>query len=115
MGLVVIGTLFLLPNAFGEDLVLQLRTQNESSPDSGRYHRIHRSENWKPSETAIVVCDVWDLHHCLNAVRRVEQLAPRLNEVLTEARKRGVTIIHSPSGCMKTYAKSPARQRAMAI
>src|SRR5688500_19704306 len=27
-------------------------------------------ESWDPKKTAIIVCDVWDSHHCLNAVRR---------------------------------------------
>ena len=52
------------------------------------------------------------IHHCLNAVRRLEQFAPRLNEVLTVARDRGVTIIHAPSDCMEAYVDHPARHRA---
>ena len=27
-------------------------------------------ETWEPKKTAIIVCDMWDAHHCLNAVRR---------------------------------------------
>jgi nicotinamidase-related amidase/type 1 glutamine amidotransferase len=71
-----------------------------------------RSETWNPTETAVIVCDVWDSHHCLNAVRRVEELAPRLNEVLKRVRQQQVTIIHAPSDCMAAYANHPARKRA---
>ncbi|MCO6459364.1 MAG: isochorismatase family protein [Pirellulaceae bacterium] len=98
----------------GGELELALRRQQETSPGSGRYHRLTRSERWQGEQTAIIVCDVWDLHHCLNAVRRAEEFAPRLNQVLIEARKRGVTVIHAPSDCMPAYADHPARQRAMA-
>lgn len=98
-----------------EDLTLSLRYQQQTSLDSGRYHRLHRREQWNPHETAIIVCDVWDLHHCLNAVRRVEELVPRLNQVLAEARRRGVTIIHAPSDCMPAYADHPARRRAVEV
>ncbi len=63
-------------------------------------------------QTAVIVCDCWDYHHCLNAVRRLEQFAPVLNNVLSEARSRGVTIIHSPSDCMEAYRDHPARKRA---
>ncbi len=56
---------------------------------------------------------VWDYHHCLNAVRRLEEFAPRLNKVLIEARGRGVTIIHSPSDCMQAYRDHPSRLRAV--
>ena len=48
-----------------EDLSLRLRYQVETSSDSGRFHRLMRAEKWNSEQTAIVVCDVWDLHHCL--------------------------------------------------
>lgn len=93
-------------------LNLTLQSQSETSAGSGRFHIKTRQEQWKPEETAIIVCDVWDLHHCLNAVRRLEEFAPRLNAVLKEARSRGVTIIHSPSDCMPAYEKHLARLNA---
>ncbi|MBB5032327.1 SGNH/GDSL hydrolase family protein [Prosthecobacter vanneervenii] len=69
-------------------------------------------EQWLPSRTAIIVCDMWDLHHCKNAVTREVEMAPRMNEVLEKARKDGVLIIHAPSSCMKAYEGTPARERA---
>ena len=63
-------------------------------------------------KTALIVCDMWDLHHCLNAVRRGEELAPRMDRVLRAARGRGVLVIHAPSGCMDAYKDHPARARA---
>lgn len=111
--LVLAGFSMMSAASSAEDLSLVLRYQAESSADHPRFHLLHRAETWKPDETAIVVCDVWDLHHCLNAVRRLEQFAPRLNDVLTAARQRGVTIIHSPSDCMPAYEDHPARHRAI--
>lgn len=101
--------------AAAEDLQLQLRYRQETSAGSGRHHTLVRGETWKPTETALIVCDVWDSHHCLNAVRRVEEFAPRLNEVLKRARQQYVTIIHAPSDCMKAYADHPARKRAIEV
>ena len=69
-------------------------------------------EQWMPSHTAIIVCDMWDLHHCRNAVVREGEMAPRMNELLEKARAAGVLIIHAPSGCMKAYEGTPARERA---
>lgn len=69
-------------------------------------------EQWLPSRTAIIVCDMWDLHHCRNAVIREGEMAPRMNEVLEKARSQGVLIIHAPSSCMKPYEGTPARERA---
>ena len=69
-------------------------------------------EQWLPERTAIIVCDMWDLHHCKNAVTREGEMAPRMNEVLEKARGSGVLIIHAPSSCMKSYEGTPARERA---
>ncbi|MEQ1854266.1 MAG: SGNH/GDSL hydrolase family protein, partial [Chthoniobacteraceae bacterium] len=69
-------------------------------------------EQWLPDRTAIIVCDMWDLHHCKNAVIREGEMAPRMNAVLEKARGEGVFVIHAPSGCMKPYEGTPARERA---
>lgn len=98
-----------------EDLQLNLRSQSETSKGSGRYHRLEHKESWDPEQTAIIVCDVWDYHHCLNAVRRLKQFAPRLDQLLKTARAQGVTIIHAPSDCMPAYKGHPARQRAQQV
>ncbi len=96
-----------------DDLHLNLRYQKETGEKTGRYHRLHRKEKWQANETAIIVCDMWDLHHCYNAVQREGEFAPRLNELLKKARQQGVTIIHSPSSCMLFYKNHAARKRAM--
>ncbi|EMB14596.1 isochorismatase family protein [Rhodopirellula europaea] len=93
------------------NLDLMLQSQSKSGP--GDFVIQHVDESWEPSKTAIIVCDVWDYHHCFNAVGRLNEMAPRMNEVIVEARRRGVTIIHSPSGCVDFYADIPARKRAI--
>jgi type 1 glutamine amidotransferase/nicotinamidase-related amidase len=70
-------------------------------------------QSWSPEKTALIVCDFWDSHHCVNAVKRVEEMAPRMAEVVQTARDKGMLIIHAPSDCMKTYESHPARKRAM--
>jgi nicotinamidase-related amidase/type 1 glutamine amidotransferase len=90
----------------------KLRKRTETKPGSGRFHTIVESATWDAKKTALIVCDMWDLHHCLNATRRGGELAPRMNQLLIEARQRGATIIHAPSSCMDTYKDHPARLRA---
>jgi len=97
-----------------EQFNLQLRYQKQTDEEADSFQRLVREETWDANETAVIVCDVWDLHHCLNAVRRLEQFGPRLNEVLIEARRRGAVIVHSPSDCMDAYQDHPARHRAIA-
>ena len=72
---------------------------------------IERAVDWNASETAIFVCDMWDDHFCKSAAQRVGVMAPKMNQVLTEARNHGVTIIHAPSGTMDIYADTPQRKR----
>jgi type 1 glutamine amidotransferase/nicotinamidase-related amidase len=71
-------------------------------------------EQWQPKQSAVIVCDMWDAHHCLNAVRRVGEVVPRMDRFLDEARSRGALIIHAPSGCMATYKDHPGRKLAQA-
>jgi type 1 glutamine amidotransferase/nicotinamidase-related amidase len=115
-----VGTLLLLAgpwaNAAEPDAAagfhLALRSRVETKPGSGSYHTLQRPELWQAAETAVIVCDVWDSHHCLNAVRRVKEMAPRMNEFLKHARGQGALIIHAPSDCMAAYQDHPARRRA---
>ncbi len=65
---------------------------------------------WKPGETAIIVCDMWDRHWCKGAEERVNELAPEINKVLKVARDKGVLIIHAPSGVTDYYSGSAARK-----
>jgi type 1 glutamine amidotransferase/nicotinamidase-related amidase len=106
--------LFLAPSLLAQPLTLHSRTRVETSPGSGRFHTVIRTEEWDPTKTAIVICDMWDKHWCQGATRRVAEMAPRMNEVLNAARAKGVLIIHSPSDTMKFYATAPQRQLAKA-
>jgi nicotinamidase-related amidase len=65
--------------------------------------------HWKPEETAIIICDMWDRHWCINASKRVAEMVPQMNRVLKNARKDGITIIHAPSGTMDFYKDYPQR------
>ena len=97
------------------DLSLALRSRVETSAGSGRFHAITKQETWNPKQTAVIVCDMWDLHHCLNATKRGGEVAPRMNDVLKNARSRGATIIHAPSSCMEFYANHAGRKAALAV
>lgn len=110
---VILLVQFTETNLFSEDLTLSLRYQTPVETGSSLFHTLSRSEVWKGEQTALIVCDVWDSHNCKNAVLRVEEMVPRLKQVVDEARRRGVTIIHAPSNCMDYYEQHPARKRAI--
>lgn len=87
------------------ELVLRSRVE------SGAVER--QPQTWDATETAVIVCDMWDAHHCLNATRRGAELAPRIDQFVSELRSAGGTVIHAPSSCMDFYKDHPARKRAV--
>jgi len=94
----------------------KISTQKKvSAGNNGAFETIATKEQWQPAQTAIIVCDMWDLHHCKNAVSRVKEMAPRMNQLLEEAREAGAFIIHSPSSCTDFYKGHPARLRAQNV
>jgi len=110
----IVLCLAICPTATAEEgwLQLNLRTRGRVSENGDQYRAVTTPARWKAKETAIVICDMWNDHYCRNAARRVAEMAPRMNEVLKRARKQGVLIIHSPSGCMNRYADTPQRKLA---
>ena len=99
----------------GQELIMQTTRQNSVSDFPDRYHRVETKTSCRPIETALILCDVWDSHHCVNAVRRVQELAPRIDALVTSLRSNGATIIHAPSDCMAFYETHPARNRAKSV
>ena len=92
-------------------LRLNLRTQVELFEGSGVWYEVIIQEDLLVAETAILICDMWDKHWCRGATDRVEAMAPKMNGVIEAARRNGIQIIHSPSGTMDFYAKTPYRKR----
>ncbi|MBL9129135.1 MAG: hypothetical protein JNL97_15905, partial [Verrucomicrobiales bacterium] len=84
-------------------------------PDPARPNEtlvVEKSVLWDPARTAVVVCDMWDRHHCPDATERVAEMAPRMNQVLVAARDRGMLIVHCPSDTMGFYETHPGRKLA---
>ncbi len=103
--------------AAGEEsgsLELDLRRLRKLDAGVDQWEQVTSHVRWEPTRTAAVVCDMWDRHWCRGATARVAEMAPRMNAVLTELRRRGVLIIHCPSDTMKYYEGSPGRKLAQA-
>ena len=102
----------------GLEVVLQHQAPSNpaSQENSERDYRVATTnESWKASQTAVIICDMWDSHHCYRAVQRQAQMVPRMEKVLNHLRSKGVTLLHAPSGCMAAYGNNPARQRVASI
>ena len=111
LGLYCLGQTPANPDIF--PLVLQI--QQPVAKDARNHHRILQSAEWPAKKTALIICDVWDSHHCFNAVRRVQQVAPAIDRLAKAIRSQGGTVIHAPSDCIPYYKDHPARQRAEKI
>ena len=97
----------------GVNLVLDLRRQELTEDEKGRHcwQAVTTRREVPVSETALLICDMWNDHRCRGAAERVAEMAPQMNEVVKAARERGVFIIHSPSDTMGYYEGTPGRRR----
>jgi nicotinamidase-related amidase len=92
-------------------LRLNLRSRVELFKGSGNWEEVVCTKELKGSESAILICDMWDKHWCPSASKRCEAMAKLMGPVLDAARSKGVLIIHAPSECMSFYKDTPQRRR----
>ncbi|MDC0936975.1 isochorismatase family protein [Pirellulales bacterium] len=108
------SSMYIAPtHAAPADVDLALRSRQ--ADDEGWVRIVHEDQTWNAHETAVIVCDMWDAHHCLNAVRRVKQLAPRIDALVRQMRDHGAVVIHAPSACVKFYDDHPARKQTLVV
>jgi HEAT repeat protein/nicotinamidase-related amidase len=113
MTAILIGVMICCDFAVGEvSLSLSLRSQAPAPQGGAHFVTKYEAVEWDATATAIVVVDMWEAHHCVSAGKRVAEMAPVMNGVLADARKRGIRIIHAPSDCMDFYDDTPQRKRA---
>lgn len=93
---------------------LNTRARVASGGDPSGIQIVEKPVLWDPARTAVVVCDMWDKHHCPDATERVGEMAPRMNQVLRAARDKGMLIIHCPSDTLRFYENHPGRKLAQA-
>ncbi|MDR2621576.1 MAG: isochorismatase family protein [Dysgonamonadaceae bacterium] len=91
---------------------MQERVPSDWKGGEGAWMVVNRIEMWKPSETALIICDMWDKHWCDISNARFGELAVALEQVVNAARSKGVKIVHAPSDCMDYYKNYPQRKEA---
>ena len=96
-----------------QTMAFQVEKQRRKQLDTTQFELVEETESWQASQTALIICDMWNKHWCPTATERVEELAPYMNEVVKIARDKGVFIIHAPSGVTDFYNNHPARKRAI--
>lgn len=101
------------PKSESSTLVVHERSKVQAAGDSTAFTNQEKEAVWKPSETAIIVTDMWDQHWCKGATSRVAELAPFMNKVISEARSKGVLIVYAPSDCMNYYKDYAGRKAVL--
>jgi nicotinamidase-related amidase len=91
---------------------VSLQKRVPSDFEKGAYIITNDIQEWNPSETAIIICDMWDKHWCEGATKRVAEMAPYMNKVISIARSQGILIVHAPSECMDYYKGYAGRKAA---
>lgn len=95
-----------------QPFTVSLQKRPASKEEKGAFIIAHEVQQWLPSQTAIIICDMWDKHWCSGATQRVGEMAPKINEVITIGRQKGMLIVHAPSDCMNYYKDYPGRKLA---
>jgi nicotinamidase-related amidase len=108
----LVGVAAMSSSAFSAEDGLHLTLRARSVSKDGKSLVTQKQTVWEPRETALIICDMWDDHWCKSAARRVSEMAEPLNEVVKQARARGVFIIHAPSSVTAFYKDTPQRKRA---
>lgn len=89
---------------------VDLRSRVEPFKGTGEWREVTLPREFRVSGSAMLVCDMWDNHWCRGAARRVDAMAPGMNQLLETARRAGILIIHAPSDVMEFYRDYPQRQ-----
>src|SRR5258706_11999081 len=112
--LAALAVLMAVMPAVAEDVspLVPVALRSRVKQADGSYRVKLEIASWDARQTAIVICDMWDGHYCRASESRVAEMAPVMNDVVAAARKRGVLIIHSPSGCMDKYEGTAQRKLA---
>ena len=73
------------------------------------------SEEVDPKKVGIIIMDAWGYHWCRTWRNRAGSLIPRLNHCLAGARQLGLTLIFSPTHCMRDLNETPQRLNTLAV
>ena len=94
---------------------ITLRTRKNIFLGSDDWQEFHFKRRFDPAKTAILICDMWDLHWCAISTNRFNRIAHQMSDIIESARDQGFRIIHSPSDCMDFYKDLPQRQSMISL
>jgi nicotinamidase-related amidase len=110
--LTVIWSTLMIHGSISQNInLINLEAKKRILTKDKTYKVITQELKWIPSETAIIICDMWNEHWCKGATARVAELAPHINSFANIARQQGVLIVHAPSGVVKYYEDYPEQKR----
>lgn len=108
------GLLVFAPLVSHADGTITFTARKQIAADTNQksWQIVETPTQWDAAKTAVILCDLWDTHPCVNAVHRMEKMLPAINRVVAQLRKQGALVIHSPSNTMQFYEGTVQRKRA---
>lgn len=97
------------------ELTLQRQQLTQDAHGRNGWQPVIQSVSWQPSETALLICDMWDQHWSRGAMLREAAMLPRFVRTIAAARAQGALIIHAPSNTLEFYAGAPVLERATSV
>ena len=103
-------------NVTAETFHLAIKQQHPATA-TGRLHWVvnETGVQWRASETALVVVDMWDRHWCPVATAHVSHMAAAINRTANIMRESGAHIVWAPSDTTERYTSSPARRHTLSL
>ncbi len=77
-------------------LTLAMRTRVEAFKGSTVWQEAHIDTKIPVSQTAILICDMWDHHWCSGSEKRVGILAPKIAAVVKQAHALYLSLRKNP-------------------
>ncbi len=110
-----VASLLMLPDpVVAPQTAIPLQVRGQPFKSNNAWEPVAIVGQFSVTQSAIVVCDMWDKHWCMGATRRVEEIARRMDPLLREARRAGLLVIHAPSDTMDFYKGYSQRQLVLA-
>ncbi len=63
-------------NTNAQPFIASVQKRPVSKEEKGAFIISHEAQQWNASQTAIIICDMWDKHWCSGATKRVIEMAP---------------------------------------
>lgn len=93
----------------------KINTDLDAPVSDRAFTYVHKTLLWDPAKTAVVIVDLWEQSQAPRVGKRMDELAPHINEAARAARSKGLLVVHAPGGVTDYYKDTPQRARCLEV